>query len=236
MRALKVLVACEFSGTVREAWLAAGHDAWSCDLLPDLMGSNRHLQCDVYEVLDRGWDLVIAHPPCTRLCNSGVRWLIQAPTKLEAGHYSTEQTAYFEWCNAEERLEFMWDQLIAGAQFFSDLLNADIPNVAAENPIMHGHAKTFIQGFTKQDQIVQPWHHGDPAFKSTALWLRGKIEPLVDTDRLTPPLKGTPEHKAWSFVHMASPSVDRWVARSTFFPGIANAMAAQWGAQIQATL
>ena len=75
----RVLVACEVSGIVRRAFAARGHDAWSCDLLPAEDGNRRHLQCNVKEVLDLGWDLVIAHPPCTRLCNSGVRWLHKPP-------------------------------------------------------------------------------------------------------------------------------------------------------------
>ncbi len=228
---LRVLVACEFSGTVRDAFDALGHDAWSCDLLPDVAGSNKHITGDVRNILDDGWDLMmVAHPPCTRLCNSGVRWLKSPPTKLEAAHYDDDQRSWYATASTDARLAFMWAQLDQGAELFSDLWNAPIERVAIENPVMHKHAKARIRNYAPQAQTVQPWHHGDPAFKGTCLWLRG-LAPLVDTDRLTPPAKGTDEHKAWSFIHMASPGPDRWKARSTFFPGIAHAMADQWGNQ-----
>jgi hypothetical protein len=217
---------------VRNAFAALGHDAWSCDLLPSLDGSNHHIQDDVRNVIDDGWDLMmVAHPPCTRLCNSGVRWLSSPPTKLEAGHYSPETIHWFSTATEAQRLDFMWDQLAIGAELFSDLWNAPIPHIAVENPIMHKHAKAKIRDYRKQAQVVQPWHHGDPAFKATALWLRN-LEPLAPTNMLTRPEAGTDEHKAWSFIHMASPGPDRWKARSTFFPGIAKAMAAQWSQQL----
>ena len=85
MRSLRVLVGCEFSGVVRRAFASRGHDAWSCDLLPAEDGSNRHLQCDVRDILGEGWDLLaVMHPPCTRLCNSGVRWLFKPPAGRRA--------------------------------------------------------------------------------------------------------------------------------------------------------
>ena len=206
---LKVLVACEFSGTVRDAFLREGHDAWSCDLLPDERGSNRHIRDDVRNVLEDNWDLLmVAHPPCTRLCNSGVRWLTEPPK--------------------DKTLDQMWAELAAGADLFSTLWNAEIPCVAMENPIMHKHAKDLIVNYEPPAQTVQPWWFGDPAFKSTCLWLRN-LPALKKTDVLDPPAKGTEAHKEWSFVHRASPGPDRWRLRSTFFPGIANAMARQWG-------
>src|SRR6478736_1208806 len=101
----RVLIACEFSGTVRNAFLARGFDAWSCDLLPSEDGSNRHIRGDVRDILSDGWDLlIVAHPPCTRLCNSGVRWLSTPP------HGRT--------------LADMWGELDAGAALFSDFWNA----------------------------------------------------------------------------------------------------------------
>src|SRR5688500_12547499 len=119
---MKVLVACEFSGTVRDAFLARGHDAWSCDLLPAETKSNRHIQGDVREVLTWGWDmLIVAHPPCTRLCNSGVRWLSVPPPG--------------------KTLEQMWQELEEGAALFSDCWNAPVERVCVENPVMHKHAK-----------------------------------------------------------------------------------------------
>lgn len=210
---LRVLVACEFSGTVRDAFNDAGHDAWSCDLLPDLKGSNRHIRGDVRDVLGDGWDLLmVAHPPCTRLCNSGVRWLSKPP--------------------AGKSLAQMWDELEAGADLFSILWNADIPRVAVENPVMHKHAKALIRNYEPPAQTVQPWQFGERAFKATSLWLRG-LPPLTETQRLTPPKAGTEEHKQWSYIHRATPGPDRWKIRSTFFPGIARAMAAQWGGLLE---
>lgn len=228
---LKVLVACEFSGTVRSAFDRLGHDAWSCDVLPDLHGSNKHIQGDVRDVLDDGWDLMmVAHPPCTRLCNSGVRWLSKPPTKIQAGHYSPDEIQWFSGASEADRLAFMWRKLDEGAALFSDLWNAPINCIAVENPIMHKHAKARIRNYRDQAQTVQPWHHGEAAFKSTCLWLRG-LDPLTDTGRLVPPAPGTDEHKRWSFIHLATPGPDRWKARSTFFTGIADAMADQWGRQ-----
>lgn len=209
----RVLVACEFSGTVRDAFLARDFDAWSCDLLPDERGSNRHIRGDVRLILQDGWDLVIiAHPPCTRLCNSGVRWLTTPPPG--------------------RTLEQMWAELDQGAALFSDLWNAPAPHIACENPVMHKHAKSRIRDYREFAQSVQPWQFGEPQFKRTCFWLRN-LPPLRDTDRLTPPAKGTEEHKRWSRVHRMSRSADRQKERSRFFPGIARAMAEQWGDHIR---
>ena len=207
---MRVLVACEQSGVVRRAFAALGHDAWSCDLLPSIDRNNKHLQCDVRDILDDGWDfLIVAHPPCTRLCNSGVRWLSVPPP----GRTHDE----------------MWDELRQGAELFSDCWNADIPRVVVENPIMHRHAKALIRNYQPPAQTVQPWWFGEPAFKATSFYLRGEIEPLKPTNKLTPPTPGTEEHKAWSFIHRMPPGPDRWRKRSDTFPGIAAAMAEQWG-------
>lgn len=206
---MKVLIGCEFSGVVRRAFAARGHDAWSCDLLPAKDGSNRHLVGDVREFLNEGWDLLaVFHPPCTRLCNSGVRWLTDPPRG--------------------RTLAEMWADLDEGAELFSDLWNAPIERVAVENPIMHRHARERIRNYRPPAQTVQPWWFGDRAFKATGLYLRG-LPPLVATDRLTPPKPGTAEHKEWSAIHRAPPGPDRWAFRSKTFPGIADAMADQWG-------
>ncbi|MBW9062392.1 hypothetical protein JNB71_03575 [Rhizobium herbae] len=206
---MRVLIGCETSGRVRRAFSDLGHDAWSCDLLPADDGSNRHIVCDVRELLGEGWDLLaVMHPPCTRLCNSGVRWL----TKPPAGKTRAQ----------------MWADLDEGAALFSDCWNAPIERVAVENPVMHRHAKERIRNYQKPAQTVQPWWFGDEAFKATSLYLRG-LPLLVATDRLTPPAIGTDEHKRWSAVHRAPPSADRWKIRSETYPGIAAAMAAQWG-------
>ncbi|MDI7862546.1 hypothetical protein MRS76_11295 [Rhizobiaceae bacterium n13] len=208
-RALKVLVGCETSGIVRRAFADRGHDAWSCDLLPSVDRSNRHMICDIREVLHEGWDLLaVMHPPCTRLCNSGVRWLSEPPPG--------------------RTLEEMWADLDEGAALFSDCWNAPIPRIAVENPVMHKHAKERIRNYRQPAQTIQPWWFGDPAFKATSFYLRG-LPRLVETNRLTPPRAGTDEHKAWSKVHRAPPGPDRWKIRSETFPGIADAMADQWG-------
>jgi hypothetical protein len=206
---LRVLVACEFSGVVRRAFAARGHDAWSCDLLPAEDRSNRHIVGDARELLGDGWDLLmVAHPPCTRLCNSGVRWLHAAPPG--------------------RTLAEMWADLDDAVALFRAFWEAPIPRVAVENPVMHRHARERIPGAPRPSQVVQPWWFGAPAFKATGFYLRG-LPPLVPTARLVPPKPGTDEHKRWSFVHRASPGPDRWKVRARTFPAIAEAMAEQWG-------
>jgi hypothetical protein len=196
----RVLVACEFSGTVRDAFLARDFDAWSCDLLPDDRRSNRHYQGDVRDMLRERWDMIIvAHPPCTRLCNSGVRWLSVPPPG--------------------RTIEDMWSELEQGAALFSDLLNADCDHIAIENPVMHKHAKARIRNYREFSQSIQPWQFGHPETKRTCLWLKG-LPNLTPTDIV----EGR-EHR----VHHMSPGPERWKERSRFYPGIAKAMAEQWG-------
>lgn len=214
---MRVLVACEFSGVVRNAFLARGHDAWSCDLLPSEDGSNRHIIGDARNILNDGWDLLmVAHPPCTRLCRSGHRWLFGPeethPKKLPKGRTWESMLAEFE----------------TGIALFTDFWRAPIDRVAIENPVMHPPAQKRMPSDLPKPHIVQPWQHGDPAFKATGLYLRG-LPPLQDSNRLAPPARGTDEHKRWSTVHRAPPGPDRWKIRSRTFPGIANAMADQWG-------
>lgn len=206
---LRVLIGCETSGVVRRAFAALGHDVWSCDLLPSEDGSNRHIRDDIRNVLTDGWDLLaVMHPPCTRLCNSGVRWLASPPPG--------------------KTIEQMRRELEDGADLFSACWNAPIPRVAVENPVMHKHAKALIENYQPAAQTVQPWWFGDPAFKATGLYLRN-LPALVPTDRLTPPKAGTEDHKSWSAVHRAPPGPERWKIRSRTFDGIAQAMAHQWG-------
>lgn len=203
---MRVLIACEFSGRVRQAFRDRGHDAWSCDLLPADDGSPYHIQGDVRDHLNDGWDLMIAHPECTRLTNAGVRWLKVPPSG--------------------KTLAQMWAGLFEGAEFYKTLRNAPIARIAIENPIMHCHARELIQ--PRNRQIVQPWWFGEPAFKATGFELIG-LPNLVPTNKLAPPKSGTDEHKQWSFIHRASPGPDRWKFRSRTFQGIADAMASQWG-------
>ena len=209
MTALRVLIGCETSGVVRRAFAARGHDVWSCDLLPAEDGSNRHIVCDVRDLLNDGWDLLACfHPPCTRLCNSGVRWLHTPPPG--------------------KTLDQMWAELDEGAALFSAVWNAPIPRVAVENPVMHKHAKARIVNYQQPAQTVQPHWFGEPAFKATSFYLRG-LPALLPTNRLAPPKAGTDEHRAWSWVHRAPPGPNRWKDRSRTFEGIATAMADQWG-------
>lgn len=211
-RALRVLIGCETSGVMRRAFAALGHDVWSCDLLPADDGSNRHIVGDIRDLLDGGWDLLaVMHPPCTRLCNSGVRWLhVPPPGKTR---------------------EQMWQELEEGAALFSACWNAPIERVAVENPVMHKHAKALIQNYQPPAQTVQPWWFGDAAFKATSFFLRN-LPILQPTQRLEPPRAGTEEHKRWSAVHRAPPSADRWKTRSKTFEGIAAAAASQWGGMV----
>lgn len=196
---MKVLVACEFSGVVRQAFLKRGHDAWSCDLLPCEDGSDRHVTGDVRRLLCESWDLLIAHPPCTRLCNSGVRWLsVPPPSKT---------------------IEQMWHELKEAAGLFSTLWNAPIPCICIENPVMHRHAKMRIWDYRAFTQSIQPWQFGHGEIKRTCLWLRN-LSPLQPTRIVSERIPR---------VHHASPSPDRWKERSRTLPGIANAMAQQWG-------
>ncbi|WP_136685655.1 hypothetical protein [Falsirhodobacter xinxiangensis] len=215
MTAWKILIGCETSGAMRRAFAARGHDVWSCDLLPADDGSNRHIVGDVRGLLNDGWDmLVVAHPPCTRLCNSGVRWLSAPPRG--------------------RTLAEMWDELAEGAELFSACWNAPVPRIAVENPVMHKHAKALMPASLPKPQIVQPWWFGEPFFKATGFYLRG-LAPLIATDRLSPPRKtdDPQRHAAWSKVHRASPGPDRWKLRSATFPGVAAACAARWSPLVE---
>ena len=214
-RHTKVLVGCETSGIVRDAFIAEGYDTWSCDILPSDQPSNRHIQDDVRNVLAMDdWDLVfIGHPPCTRLCNSGSRWLVVPPPN--------------------KTLDDMWRELDEGAELFSDLWNADVPCLAIENPVMHKHAKERISEMSqrafpwKASQSVQPWEFAtdeagpDNVKKRTCFWTRN-LPNLVKTGTLD-------GSTARDDIHKAAPSAERWKIRSKFYPALAAAMADQWG-------
>ena len=199
-------MACEFSGTVRNAFRKRGHDAWSCDILPADDGSEHHYQDDIRNVLGRGkpwnepsWDLMIAHPPCTYLTNSGVTWLHRDPTR--------------------------WAKLDEAAEFFKMLLDAPIPRIAIENPIMHKYAKERIGGM-KQSQVIQPWMFGHPESKATCLWLKN-LPTLKETKNVKEEMLKLPDSERQR-LHWLPPSADRWKLRSTTYLGIAEAMAEQW--------
>lgn len=196
---MKVLVACEFSATVRDAFRRKGHDAWSCDVLPTEGDPAYHIQADVMSILGEGWDMMIAHPPCQYLSKAGVRWLWEQDGR--------------------------WQKMYDSARFFKGLLNAPIKKVAIENPVMHRYATEKIG--CKQNQVLQPWMFGHMEAKGTGLWLRNLPLLLptnnvrVETMRLTPAERDR--------VLYVSPSPDRWKIRSRTYSGIAEAMASQWG-------
>lgn len=196
--AIHVLIACEFSGTVRKAFnRIPGVRAKSCDLLPDIEGNKDHIQMDVRDVLDYydcEWDLMIAHPPCTRLANSGNRW--------RKGKEREEQEAL---------------------DFVQMLMDAPIPRIAIENPI--GIISSRIR---KPDQIVQPWMFGDEATKTTCLWLKNlpllQSTSVVSKGERHVTKSGRSLPKWYNL----PPSPERAAIRSTTFPGFAAAMAEQW--------
>lgn len=186
---MKVLVACEYSGTVRDAFIKRGHDAMSCDLLPtDKAGP--HYQGDVFDIINDGFDLMIAHPPCTYLCNSGVRWLHTDKSRM--------------------------DKMREGAEFFKKLLECNIPKIAIENPIMHKYAKEIIG--RNQDQIIQPWQYGHGETKATCLWLKGLphlkptniVQGRTQRIHLLPPSKDRWKLRSTTFQGIADAMADQW--------------------------
>jgi hypothetical protein len=181
---MRVLVACEFSGVVRDAFLARGHDAWSCDLLPTEV-DGPHIQGDVFKAIAAcSWDLMVAHPPCTYLARSGDRWYRDSALRLKA------------------------------AIFVLLLWSAPIPRIAIENP-----RGALNRLWRRPDQTIQPWWFGHGETKTTCLWLKG-LPPLMATvvsDGRAPR------------IHYAHPRPERWRERSRTLPGIAAAMADQWG-------
>ena len=181
---MRVLIACEFSGIVRDAFAARGHDAWSLDLLPSER-PGQHLQTDFRAVELRNYDLLICHPPCTHLAVSGARWFKD---------------------KAEEQA--------AAIEFFMDCVNAPVERIAVENPVC-----IMCTRYRKPDQIIQPWQFGHGETKATCLWLKN-LPPLKPTN-IVSGREGR--------VFKMPPSENRWKDRSRTLPGIAAAMAEQWG-------
>lgn len=215
---MRVLVACEESQEVCKAFRRLGHEAYSCDLQECSGGHPEwHIVGDATKILySQKWDLVIAHPPCTRLANSGVKWLAR---KKETHGYS--------W--SEKRKLFMrddpkiWSDLIEGANLFNAFVEYGLRGnrVVIENPIMHKYAKELIKIW--KPQIIQPWMFGHGETKATCLWVLG-----VNDLRPTNIVEGREQR-----LHKLPPSKDRAKIRSKTFPGIAQAMAEQWGVFIQ---
>ena len=150
---MRVLVACEYSGTVRDAFIRAGHYAASCDLLPSDSPLGDHYQCSVLDILDHGWDMMIAHPPCTYLSNAGAVHLY--PKKVLN----------------QERLK----QGLEAKEFFMQLLSSPIEKIAIENPV-----PSKIFGLPQYHQVIQPYEFGHPFQKKTCLWLKN-LPPLMAT-------------------------------------------------------
>ena len=196
---MNVLVACEFSGVVREAFRKRGHDAWSCDLLPtDVYG--KHYEGDVFDVIDRSWDLIIAHPPCTAIgvCGNST--------------YGDGQPKYNERLSAVEWTRLLWDRCIESAD-----------KVCFENPV---GVLQRLGGFPRP-QYIQPYQFGHLEQKKTGLFLHGLPE-LVETNNVYDEMMKLPKRER-ERIHYLPPSKDRWKIRSTTYQGIADAMAEQWG-------
>jgi hypothetical protein len=200
---VNVLVACERSGVVRRAFRARGHEAWSCDLEPADDGSEYHIQGDALRVAYHfmPWDLLIAHPECTYLANSGAKHLY-AGMKAENGP------------NPDR-----WAHMGAAAAFFKAMLDAPVYMVAVENPIMLGHPKRLF-GIPDPTQIIQPWQFGHGETKATGLWLKN-LPPLRPTNIV----EGREQR-----VFKMAPGPNRKRDRSRTYEGIAAAMAEQWAA------
>jgi hypothetical protein len=199
----RVLVACEYSGITREAFRKAGHDAWSCDLLPTEI-PGQHYQGDVRDVLGWNWDLIVAHPDCTYITNSGVRWLDNPKPgqKVRPGILT-----------GPARWRAMWD----ACEFFRLFVDSKCDRVAIENPVPHKYALRWIG--RKYNQTIQPWQFGCGETKRTCLWLKGL--PKLQATEIVAGREAR--------VHRMSPGDDRGHERSRSYPGIAAAMAAQWG-------
>ena len=206
----KVLIACEESQAVCIEFRKLGHEAYSCDI-QDCSGGHPewHIVGDAVDVAYREhWDMMIAHPPCTRLANSGRRWLHNPPKS--------------------KTMVQMWEEFFNGVSLYLALRDAPIDKIAIENPVMHDHARELIE--KKKRSITQPWWFGDKAFKATGFELIG-LPPLVEgeeTLRGKTPKPGTEEHKSWSAIHRMPPGDERAKLRSKTFPGTARAIAEQW--------
>lgn len=205
---MRVLVACECSGAVRRAFRERGHDAWSCDIQPADDGSQFHIHGDaIAAAYGQRWDMMIAHPECTYLANSGAKHLYAGMSKDNGPEADR------------------WAKMGAAAQFFMLLWSAPIPRIAVKNPIMLGHPKRLF-GIPDPTQTIQPWQFGHGETKATSLWLKN-LPALVPTNVV----EGREQR-----VFRMPPSADRKKLRSETFAGIAAAMADQWGSDVKADL
>ena len=203
---MRILIACEESQTVCKAFRKKGHEAYSCDILPCSGGHPEwHIQGDVLEELNRNWDMIIAHPPCTYLTVTGNKWMKPEFQNRFPGRQKQREDAI---------------------QFFMAFANAKCNKIAIENPV--GIMSTY---WRKADQYVHPYHFGDPHSKRTGLWLIG-LPLLVPTNVVEPQMhiqKDGRRDPIWHYETMKLPAAERSKARSKTFQGIADAMAEQWG-------
>ncbi len=201
---MKILIACEESQEVCKAFRKLGHEAYSCDILDCSGGYSKwHIKGDVLEILNDGWDLMIAHPPCTYISRAGTRWL------FPKGELNKER--FEKGLNTKE--------------FFMALLNANIPKIALENPVPH---KVFK--IPKETQIIQPFYFGHKSQKTTLLWLKN-LPKLQSTNTIFKEIN--PEYYICNKGWRHSKFTANWDAKkkSKTFSGIARAMAEQWGNQ-----
>lgn len=206
---MKILVACEYSGTVRDAFNKAGHDATSIDIIPT-ESEGKHIIGDALDYLDQDWDLMIAHPPCTYLAVTGT-WCMYHP---DDKHLPIEERrSHPKFPNRKQQQEDALD-------FVRALMDAPIPRICIENPV-----SVISSKIRKPDQYVQPYHHGHTESKKTGLWLKN-LPVLEETNNV------------WDETKDLHPSIRKrilWIGgankklRSKFYTGIANAMAEQWG-------
>jgi hypothetical protein len=218
---MKVLIACEYSGTVRGAFIARGHYATSCDLLPTEV-PGPHYKGDVFDIIGDGWDLMIAHPPCTYLTNSA-EWAYKDPDYVRYPNVGYHQKLNPATLRGEDRRKAREEAV----RFFLALWNAKIPRVCIENPV--GHMASRLKA---NRQTIHPHQFGDDASKATTLWVRG-LPPLYSTKHIAPRfVDGKPRwgNQTDGGQNKLGPSEDRWKIRSVTYQGIANAMAEQWGA------
>lgn len=207
---MRVLIACEYSGVIREAFAKRGHDAWSCDLLDTEIPSDKHHKGDVLEFLenDSAWDLLIAHPPCTYLSNSGAKWYYHPDDK----HLPTDQRRpHPKYPNRQKDKQDAVNFFMKFVQ-----LSLVIPKVCIENPV------GIMSRWNKPTQIIQPYHFGHKEAKATCLWLFN-LPKLTPTQIMEPDYITTPtgrKHCPWYSNNKKE--------RSKTFSGISEAMSSQW--------
>lgn len=229
---MKILIACEQSGTVREAFRALGYDAWSCDILPS-DDMRHHHQCDVLEILKMGWKTGVGHPPCENLTNSAA-WAYKDPDFARypgvGYHQKLKPGTLFGAARRKAREE--------AVAFFLSLWNCPIERMCLENPIGHMNTHPAMAAYRPQMQIVQPYEFGDDASKATCLWLRGlpwlTIEPAKRKEGRWVMSEGKLVER-WSNQtdsgqNKLTPTDERASVRAVTYSGIATAMAQQWGA------